>query len=1008
MELRLLGPVELYAGGRALAAGPPQRCGVLAALAVDAGRSVPVTVLMDRVWGPEPPQRARRTLHTHLTRIRRLLEQTADAESEPVPIVHRGGGYALDIDPARVDIHRFRELVERARLSDCPSRERVSLLRESRALWRGEPLAGLPGEWAAHMRYALLREHLDAAVAWARAELDTGNPAALVGPLSDLLKQHPLVESLAATLMRALHAAGRKTEALDCYLDLRRRLVEELGVEPGAELQHVHLAILRGDGDEPSAPRPAPAAVPAQLPLDVPGFTGRTREIADLDGVLGGVDQQVAAVVVSALSGTAGVGKTALAVHWAHRAADRFPDGQLYVNLRGYDPDQPMTTGEALTRFLTALGVPGSDIPFDLDERAARYRTETARRRMLIVLDNAATVEQVRPLLPGTTSCAALVTSRDSLAGLIAVHGAYRIDLDLLPRADAIALLRRLIGARAETEPDAVAALAQQCARLPLALRVAAELAGSRPASSLTDLVAELADQQQRLQLLNAGGDPRAAVTSVFSWSVRHLPPEAAHAFAVLGAHPGTDFDAYATAALADTSLRDARRAIDVLARAHLVHPTEQGRFGMHDLLRAYASSLATDGSQAAQGRLFDYYLGTAAAAVRVSYPGEAHHRPHVSSPATPTPALADPHHAHVWLDTERPNLVATAVHTAAHGWPTHAIRLSIVLYHYLDAGHYTDALTIHTHAHRAAEQVHDPTGQAHAVLGLGKTHRQLGRYEPAAEHLQQALALFQRTGDVAGQADTLNSIGTVEGLVGRHGPAAEHLGQALALFRRTNDQDGQARALGNLAIIERRLGHHETATHYCQGALALYQQTSNQDGQARVLNTLGMLDQQRGQHTTAADYLRQALVLYRERGNLAGEATSLDNLGNVLNHLGQTAEAAHHHQQALTMFRESGDPEGEAWALNGLGETAHTIGVPTDAFTHHDAALRIADQIGARDQQARAHAGLGHANRALGDLHAANAHYTSALTLYLRLGMPEAQAMRTHLASLVTDTAAR
>ncbi|MPZ29228.1 MAG: AfsR family transcriptional regulator, partial [Micromonosporaceae bacterium] len=288
-------------------------------------------------------------------------------------------------------------------------------------------------------------------------------------------------------------------------------------------------------------------------------------------------------------------GKTALAVHWAHRVRDRFPDGQLYVNLRGYDPDQPVAPADALARFLTGLGVAGPDVPLELEDRAARYRSEVAGRRMLVVLDNAATVEQVRPLLPGTGKCLVAVTSRDSLAGLVAVDGAHRLDLDLLPPRDAVALLRRLVGERVDAEPEAALTLVDQCARLPLALRVAAELAASRPAVPLAELVAELSDRQRRLELLDAGGDPHAAVRVVFSWSIRRLSPETARTFRLLGLHPGPDFDPYAAAALADTTLEQAGRELEQLVRAHLIHTTAPARYAMHDLLRIYAIQLVTE-----------------------------------------------------------------------------------------------------------------------------------------------------------------------------------------------------------------------------------------------------------------------------------------------------------------------------------------------------------------------------------------------------------------------------
>jgi DNA-binding SARP family transcriptional activator/tetratricopeptide (TPR) repeat protein len=932
LEVRLLGPVEVYSEKRLLPAGPPQQRRLLAALAADTGRMVTVQALIDRVWD-EAPSGARHTLHVLITRLRGVLR---DGDQTLARITHRSGGYVLEIDPPQVDVHRFLALVASARGADLPGHDRVEMLRQARELWRGDPLADVPGQWAARTRDAWRQQYLDASLAWARAELSAGDPDAVIGPLTELAGDHPLVEPLAAVLMRALFTAGRAADALQHYAVIRERLAEQLGVDPGQELQAMYRSILRGDPHQPppsvAAPSgAAPRRVPAQLPADVAAFTGRAGEVAEVDALLSGYSEmegpqpEPTAVVITAVSGTAGVGKTALALRCAHRAAGRFPDGQVYLNLRGYDPDQPVKAADALARLLHTLGVAASDIPLDADERAALYRTGIAGRRMLIVLDNAATVEQVRPLLPGTPSCAVLVTSRDSMAGLVAVHGAHRVSLDPLPTDDAMALLRRLVGSRVDAEPESALALAEQCAGLPLALRVAAELAASRPTTPLSDLVAELADGQRRLHMLNAGGDPRGAVTAVFSWSVRHLPPDAAAAFGLLGLHPGADFDAYAVAALAGTSLDDARRIQGVLARAHLVHPAGQGRCGMHDLLRAYATGLATAGDpaqdpQAALGRLLDYYLATASAAMRPLYPAEAHYRPRVRPASTPVPALTDPDTARTWLDTELPNLVAVVAYAAAHGWTTHATRLAATLFSYLDGGHHTDALTVHTHAHQAAQEAGDPDGQALALLGAAAAHRRLGHYGPAADHYERALPMFRQAGDEHGEARALNGLGTVERRLGQYGPAVEHHEQALALFRRTGDQHGEANALNNLGLLWRRLGDYVRAADHHRQALILYRQTRDRDGEAHTLNNLGLIEQQLGEHRPAAEHHEQALAQFRALGHRDGEASALDNLGIVHTRLSQPEEAIWYFEQALTIVREIGERGGEAWILNGLG----------------------------------------------------------------------------------------
>ena len=445
--------------------------------------------------------------------------------------------------------------------------------------------------------------------------------------------------------------------------------------------------------------------------------------------------------MIAVIAGTAGVGKTALALHWAHQVSARFPDGQLYVNLRGYDPARPVAATDALAGFLRALGVGGQDIPAGQDERAARYRSLLADTRMLVILDNAASEEHVRPLLPGTPGCAVVVTSRDSLAGLVARDGAHRLDLDLLPLNNAVGLLRELVGERADADPHAVAALAAQCCRLPLALRVAAELTAARRDAPLAALVDELANQHQRLDLFDAGRDPHTALRTVLSWSYRHLDVRTARAYRLAALHPGSDLDPYAVAALTDASLEQGRSFVEVLARAHLIHRARAGRYGMHGLLRAYARELAAahDGAgqqHAALTRLFDHYLYTAAAAMNTLHPAGRDSRPRIPPPATPVPPVTDPPAALAWLDAERDTLVAVSAHTAGHGWPSHATRLSATLFRHLDAGsRYPEAITIHTHARDAARRTGDRAAEATALNHLAGPDRRQGRYQLAGHH---------------------------------------------------------------------------------------------------------------------------------------------------------------------------------------------------------------------------------------------------------------------------------
>jgi tetratricopeptide (TPR) repeat protein/transcriptional regulator with XRE-family HTH domain len=764
--------------------------------------------------------------------------------------------------------------------------------------------------------------------------------------------------------------------------------------------------------DQPSAER-VPAGrgrVPAQLPPDVSTFTGREAQLAALDAMAAAAADQPTAAFVAVVTGPAGVGKTALAVRWAHHVRDRFPGGQLYVNLRGYDPAQPVAAADALARFLTALGVAAQDIPVDVDDRAARFRTEIADRRVLLLLDNASSVEQIRPLLPGTASCTALVTSRDTLPGLVAVDGALRVEVDLLPPGDADALLRRLIGPRAKAEPAAAATLAEQCARLPLALRVAAELVVARPDATLADLVAELHDQRQRLTLLAAGDDPRASVSAVLSWSLRHLPPRAAHAFGLLGLHPGPDLDAYAAASLTGGTPAEARATLDILARAHLVHRTTPGRYGMHDLLRAYAAEQAERPVDGPRSRLFDHYLAAAATAMNVLFPTDAVQCPLSSPPAAMprsdaaappaamprsdaaaapaamprsdaaslpgavAPAVAlppvpvDRDAARGWLDAERAALLAVVAQTATDGWPFHAVRLSSVLSRYLAGGQPADAVAVHGHAVDAARATADLAGEAQARTALGAALLRLGRTDSAAEHLERAVALFADLGDPAGEARAHINIGLVALRLSRLPAAAAGFDTAMRLFRLSGDRSGEARALNNLGLVEERMGRYGPAEEHCRLALALYQ----------------------------------------EDGNLLGEASTLTDLGIVEHRLGRHEAAAGHHQRALTLFLDGRDRLGEAWARNGLGEAARSLGDPGGALTHHTAGLAAATIVDARDQQARAHHGLGDAHEALHDLARAGMHHEQAVALYTELGMPEADDLRGRLAATTQASAPR
>jgi DNA-binding SARP family transcriptional activator/tetratricopeptide (TPR) repeat protein len=1003
MQVRLLGPVDVVIDGEARAVNGLRRKAVLAVLALHRGEIVSVDRLIDVVWGGDAPTAPVNTLQSNVSYLRGVLGSKAS-------ILSRRPGYVLELGGDGTDVEVAERLIDLGERSSDP-RARARHVQAALDLWRGPSLvdvARLTGLAEPAQRLDRLLRRARRLLIESRVAL--GEHTGVISDLERLAREDEFDEQVHRQLILALYGAGRQAEALAVYDRLRRKLADELGLDPSRALRDLELAVLRQD---PALDAPASAGppvdvrpVPAQLPANVHAFTGRTQELSDLDRLLTGAAPQAPAAVISAIAGTAGVGKTALAVRWAHHIRDRFPDGQLYADLRGYDPQLPMTAGDVLAGFLHALGMAAPEIPLEVDARAAAYRTLLDGRRILVVLDNAASVEQVRPLLPGTSSCLVVVTSRDSLAGLVARHGAHRLEVGLLPPQDAVALLAALIGSRVEAEPEAAAELAAQCAGLPLALRVAAELAAARPAVPLAKIVAELSDQHRRLDLLDAAGDAGTAVRRVFSWSYAHLPATAARAFRLVSLHPGADLDPYAAAALLDTDRDDAERSLDQLARAHLVQRVGAGRYGMHDLLRVYAAGLAAVADSpakrhAATTRLLDHYLATAAAAMDQLHPAEAHRRPRIPPPATPVPPMTGLDVARAWLQAESGCLVAAAAHAAAHGWPEHAVRFSTTLFSYLDAGHSAEALAIHAHARDAAAQTDDSAGQALALNGLGAVHWRLGRYRQAGEVWGEALDLFRRSGDREGEARVLANLGIVEDRLGRYASAADHQRQALALFRSLGERMGEARVLTNLGEVEVRRGRYRPAADALQEAVALCRQAGDQYGEAGALTTLGECETRLRRHGPAAEHLRRALALFRQLDDRPGEAWALTTLGTVHRNLGEPGAAAEHHGRALALFDESGDRDGKAWALNGLGEAAQADARPTEALAQHALALTLATDTGIRDQQARAHTGLAHAHRTQRDPRRAREHYEQALALYRDLGVPDDDEILGHLDAL-------
>jgi tetratricopeptide (TPR) repeat protein/transcriptional regulator with XRE-family HTH domain len=786
--------------------------------------------------------------------------------------------------------------------------------------------------------------------------------------------------------------------------DTLRRLADALGL---TEQERAALAA-PAEGAGAVAPEPSGGGAGCQLPMDVAGFTGRADSLTWLDRLLTAGAGAAATVVISAIGGTAGVGKTALAIHWAHRVRAHYPDGQLYVNLRGYAPTQPLRPIEALAHFLHALGVAAEQVPVELEEAAALYRTLLADKRVLVVLDNARDAAQVRPLLPGSSGCLVVVTSRDRLAGLVATHGAHRLGLDVLAPNEAVVLLARILGEeRVAAEPQATAAAAEACGFLPLALRIAAANLLDQPQASIADYVRRLR-AGDRLGKLAVAGDPQAAVGVAFDASYATLDPQARRLFRLLGLVPGPDVTAPAAGALTGMQGPAVEQVLDRLAGAHLVEPRAPGRFGLHDLLRLYARgrSEAEDGEAerlAALGRLLAWYLHTAAAATRLLYPTMVRLPLPPVSGQLPVPAFPDHAQALAWLDAERPNLVAAVQHAAEHGPRPSAWLLADALHGYLWQGMYVVDWSAAAEAALAAAQAEGgPRAQSAAQLSLADLNLCLSRYRQAIEHYSRALALNQQTGWLEGQAATLSKLGVAYARSGRLAEAADHHHQALALNQRIGRLGGQATNLGNLGVVYLEQGRLEAALDHHAQALALFGQLGYRGSQGTALGWLAEIDHALGRLGRAVDHANAALVIQREVGDRGGEADTLRTLAGIARDTGRLGQAFELATTAAALAGATGERRLQADALNTLATVEDRQARSQEAVDHHEEALGLAQETQSRYPEVVASIGLAGAYQRLGHLDQALSRAHQALGLARRTGyrLLEGQALTT-LASI-------
>ncbi|MFI1584743.1 AfsR/SARP family transcriptional regulator [Embleya sp. NPDC020630] len=945
MHVQILGRVRAWQDGVEIDLGRARQRGFLGLLALTDGQPWSRADLVDALWPDDPPATAANIIQGHVKHLRRLLEPERVRRAASVVIPAVGDGYALRIPDGGLDLARFRGLAaaadEAARAGEHPRMTR--LLGDALRLWQGPPLADVP-VLADHPKVLrLLGERRTVLARYVDALLAAGAAAEALPLLEEEASRHPFDEATQARLIRAYQLAGHRRKAFVVHESVRRRLVAELGVDPGPELAAAHAALLsRRDQDEGTAAPPgsapvegierdaavaearppAVAEVPAQLPPDLPVFVGRGNELEQLDHLVDHLTPRADAVTIAMITGPAGVGKTALVVHWAHRRADRFPDGQLFVNLRGFAPGGPaVTPAEAVRGFLDAFAVPPQRIPVSVEAQSALCRSLLSGRRVLVVLDNAAHAEQIRPLLPGSPGCLVLVTSRNRMPGLVAAEGAAPTVLDVLPAAEARKLLVGRIGPhRVAAEPRATDEIITRCAGLPLALAVVAARAATHRDFSLGALAGELSAARTTLDPF-AGDDQATDVRAVFSCSHRTLDSAAAGLFQLLGLHPGPDITPPAAASLAAVPEPRARRLLADLARVNLITEHLPGRFACHDLLRAYAVELAEAHEPAAERtaarrRILDHYLHTAYRATQMTDP----HRDSVTltreqlEPGSVPEHLIDRDHAVDWVATEHQVLLASVRLAADTGFEAHAWRLAWCLANFLELrGHWQQQLTMQMSVLEAAQRLDDPVALAHTHRILGRCCARLGRNTDSRRHFEAALALFRDVGDLVAQAHTHRNLTVLFNSLHRYRESLSHALLAFEILRSSGHRDGQARALNALGWVYAHLGDQQRALTCCRRALVLARELGDRFCTANTLDSLGFAYACLGRHRWAVEHYDRALHMHRESGDRYYEAETLIQLGDSHRALGEIPKARDAWHRALAILDDLGHDQAEA-----------------------------------------------------------------------------------------------
>jgi DNA-binding SARP family transcriptional activator/tetratricopeptide (TPR) repeat protein len=990
MEFRVLGPIELWSAGQQCDLGPTRARCVLAILMLTPRTIVPTDVLIDRIWDTEPPPKARESLAVYVTRLRASLRQ---AVGDSVRLVGRARGYELEVDPDDVDLHQFRRQRRQADAlaGNGDADHAALLLREADRLWRGQPFAGIRGDWMARMRASLEEERRAAVLKRVECELDLGQHADLVGELGNLLAQYPLDEAFIAHQMTALYGSGRAGEALSLFRDTRSQLIDEQGTEPGPVLAELYQRILSHDPELASGltgpgRQLSRTTQPDTLPPEMVEFVGRDEELSLL------IEQPGDGPRISVIEGMAGVGKTALAIHAARAAAAQYPDGTFYLNFHTHDPGLPtLGAAEGLHRLLRMLTAPATRIPDAIGEGAALLRAQLSRRRAIVILDDAAGPDQIQPLLPSAGQSLFLITTRRTLSGL---RGARALTLDVLPMADAIALFRRVAGQSRAHDEDAAAMAVQLCGRLPLAIQLAAgRLAHDYP-PRLADLVEELSQSP-----VPAPGVASPQVMSAFDVSYRSLEPDHQRFFRRLGMSPCPSISPAAAAALGGVTLAEAQQALAALLDHHLLARVPGGQFRFHDLIREYAALRATREDseperRRAVSRLLNYYLSAADQADRVLHPFRRRMPVPVSRPAPASPALFAKDGAADWLESEWRNILQAAQYAGRHEWKQKCADLIHALGGFLEArAYWEEAITAHTLAVQAGRDLVDPARVARASLELSEVTQQIGRHEAALPLAEEAVQIYRSLGDQRGEAQALDQVGLAHQRAGRSRDSLAYFAEARELYGGAEDPHGVADALSHSGIASWQLGRYQDAMDILRHALLLYRAAGDRRGEAKTLNNLGRMQLNFGYHRDALDGYQKALEIFREIGVAQSEAILYHNIGALYNYKGSYDEGLAAYRRALAIYRGIGDLPNEADVLNDVGAIFQSAERYDEALICHEKAKAIAEEIGNLRQQVTALRGIAGVRRGCGAYGEATDLYHSALKLAREIGDPYGEA---------------